>query len=97
VYTGTVRVLTCSFIFSKIDASYETLIAFFRLLLQVGCRSDSEEEEVPGGCHVQLQGKLLLGSKRKAVATRAESPAAGAEIQDEKGHGIGMHEITLLL
>ena len=49
------------------------------------------EEEVSEGCYVQLQGGLLLGTKRKSVATRAETHSSGTESQEEKGQGMNKY------
>ncbi|KAK1602260.1 hypothetical protein QYE76_048571 [Lolium multiflorum] len=47
-------------------------------------RHCEDEEEHPGDGYVQLQGKLLAGTKRKAAATHAEPRTTKAAIQDEK-------------
>ncbi|KAM0909011.1 hypothetical protein ACQ4PT_015074 [Festuca glaucescens] len=47
-------------------------------------RHCEDEEELPGDGYVQLQGKLLAGTKRKAAATHAERRTTKAAIQDEK-------------
>ncbi|KAM0859479.1 hypothetical protein ACQ4PT_047173 [Festuca glaucescens] len=47
-------------------------------------RHCEDEEELPGDGYVQLQGKLLAGTKRKAAATHAERRTTKVAIQDEK-------------